>query len=104
MAAGLRQAAADHVADAQQGHIQPSATGTEALAVIAVVCDPAAISTPSTLRTKTMSSVVLNADLVSAVLTPDLASVVRRGASTSARYMGVFVVEPVVVIIRCDDL
>jgi hypothetical protein len=39
MAAGLRQAATDHVADAQQGHIQPSATGTEALAVIAVVCD-----------------------------------------------------------------
>jgi hypothetical protein len=40
-----------------------------------------------------MSSVVLNADLVSAVLTPDLVSVVRRGASTSARYVGVFVVE-----------
>src|SRR3954447_3106715 len=36
-AAGLRQAAADHVADAQEGHIQPRATGTEALAVIAVV-------------------------------------------------------------------
>jgi hypothetical protein len=71
MAAGLRQAAADHVADAQQGHIQPSATGTEALALIAVVCGPAAISMPSTLKTKTMSSVVLNSDLVSAVLTPD---------------------------------
>ena len=39
MATGLRQAATDHVADAQQGHIQPRATGTEALAVIAVVRD-----------------------------------------------------------------
>ena len=39
MAAGLREAATDHVADVQQGHIQPSATGTEALTVIAVVCD-----------------------------------------------------------------
>ena len=103
MAAGLRQAAADHVADAQQGH-NTAKRYAEALAVIAVVCDPAAISTPSTLRTKTMSSVVLNADLVSAVLTPDLVSVVRRGASTSARYVGVFVAESVVVIIRCDDL
>ena len=76
-AAGLRQAAADHVADAQWGHIQPGGTGTEALAVITVVT-AAAISTPSTLRTKTISSVVLKADLVCLVL------VVRRRAFASA--------------------
>src|SRR4029450_7056935 len=67
----------------------------------------AAISTPSTLRTKTMSSVVLNADLVSVVLRPGLVSVVLRpelgsvggrGGSAAARYVGVFVVESVVVI------
>jgi hypothetical protein len=51
-----------------------------------------------------MSSVVLNADLVSAVLTPDLVSVVQRGASTSARYVGVFVVESVWSLSDCDDL
>ena len=55
-----------------------------------------------------MSSVV-EGGLVSVVLTPDLASVVRRGASASARYMGVFVVDSVVVnyqivmILSCGD-
>src|SRR4029453_5443660 len=58
----------------------------------------AAISTPSTLRTKTISSVVLNADLVSVFLKSDLASVVRPGASAPALYVGAFVVESVVVV------
>ena len=46
-----------------------------------------------------MSSVV-EGGLVSVILKSDLVSVVRRGASASARYLGVFVVDSVVVIIR----
>src|SRR4029453_11547920 len=57
----------------------------------------AAISTPTTLSTKTISSVGLNADLVSVVLKSDLASAVRRGASAPALYVGAFVGESVVV-------
>src|SRR4029450_8581689 len=58
----------------------------------------AAISTPTTLSTKTISSVVLNADLVSVVLKSGLASAVRRGSSAPALYVGAFVVASVVVI------
>ena len=56
-----------------------------------------------------MSSVVLNADLVSMILKPDLVSVVRRGASTSALYVGVFVSRlggghyQIVTIFSCGD-
>src|SRR3954453_6596784 len=58
----------------------------------------AAISTPSTLRTNTISSVVLNADLVS------FASVVRRVAFAPAGYLGAFVVGSVVAMMELSNL
>src|SRR3954454_18709039 len=37
VAAGLRQATADHVTDGQQRHVEPGVVGSEALAVVTVV-------------------------------------------------------------------